>query len=85
MRRSTGSGEGVPVTSSAEFATFSHGALGGRGDLGSRSRLGPFSQAVVALPHYTDETNSVLVRDAQRWIAEVLADRDSTSQRLVSD
>jgi aminoglycoside phosphotransferase (APT) family kinase protein len=31
------------------------------------------SQAVIALDYYTLETNPVLVREAQRWLAEVLA------------
>lgn len=32
------------------------------------------SQAVGALAYYTEETNAVLVREARRWLAEVLAD-----------
>ena len=36
------------------------------------------SQAVNALSYYTLETNAVLVREAQRWLAEVLADVDTT-------
>ena len=36
------------------------------------------SQALIALAYYTVETNPVLVREAQRWMAEVLAD-ESTS------
>ena len=32
------------------------------------------SQAVNALSYYTVETNAVLVREARRWLAEVLAD-----------
>ena len=31
------------------------------------------SQAVIALDYYTLETNPVLVQEAQRWLAEVLA------------
>jgi aminoglycoside phosphotransferase (APT) family kinase protein len=31
------------------------------------------SQALIALDYYTLETNPVLVREAQRWLAEVLA------------
>lgn len=31
------------------------------------------SQAVIALDYYTVETNPVLVQEAQRWLAEVLA------------
>ena len=38
------------------------------------------SQALIALAYYTVETNPVLVREAQRWMAEVFAD-DSTSTR----
>jgi aminoglycoside phosphotransferase (APT) family kinase protein len=41
-------------------------------------------QALMALSYYTLETNPVLVREAHRWMAEVLADPDSTSQRVVS-
>jgi aminoglycoside phosphotransferase (APT) family kinase protein len=33
------------------------------------------SQALNALSYYTLETNAVLVREAERWLAEVLADR----------
>jgi len=40
-----------------------------------RSRGLALSQALIALAYYTLETNPVLVRDAQRWMAEVLADR----------
>jgi aminoglycoside phosphotransferase (APT) family kinase protein len=32
------------------------------------------SQAVIALSYYTLETNPVLVREAERWLAEVLAE-----------
>lgn len=39
-----------------------------------RSRGWALSQAVVALSYYTEETNPSLVREAQRWITEILAD-----------
>jgi aminoglycoside phosphotransferase (APT) family kinase protein len=41
----------------------------------ARSRGWALSQAVIALAYYTEETNRVLVREAQRWLAEVLADQ----------
>jgi aminoglycoside phosphotransferase (APT) family kinase protein len=41
----------------------------------ARSRGWALSQAVIALAYYTEETNPVLVREAQRWLAEVLADQ----------
>jgi len=47
--------------------------LGRRRDVGAESRLGAL------------ETNPVLVREAQRWMDEVLADLDSTSERAVRD
>ena len=37
------------------------------------------SQALIALSYYTVETNSVLVLEARRWLAEVLADRSTSS------
>ena len=45
-----------------------------------RARGWALSQALIALAYYTMETNPVLVREAQRWMAEVLAD-ESTSPR----
>jgi len=45
-----------------------------------RARGWVLSQALIALAYYTVETNPVLVREAQRWMAEVLAD-ESTSPR----
>ena len=40
------------------------------------------SQALNALSYYTLETNAVLVREAERWLAEVLAYRpDGLSRR----
>jgi aminoglycoside phosphotransferase (APT) family kinase protein len=45
-----------------------------------RARGWVLSQALIAMAYYTVETNPVLVRDAQRWMAEVLAD-ESSSQR----
>jgi aminoglycoside phosphotransferase (APT) family kinase protein len=40
----------------------------------ARSRGWALSQAVGALSYYTEETNAVLVREARRWLAEVLGD-----------
>ena len=40
----------------------------------ARSRGWALSQALMALAYYTLETNAVLVREAHRWMAEVLAD-----------
>lgn len=45
----------------------------------ARARGWALSQALVALSYYTLETNPVLVLEAQRWLAEVLADHASTS------
>jgi aminoglycoside phosphotransferase (APT) family kinase protein len=45
-----------------------------------RARGWVLSQALIALAYYTVETNPVLVREARRWMAEVLAD-ESTSRR----
>jgi aminoglycoside phosphotransferase (APT) family kinase protein len=45
----------------------------------ARARGWALSQALVALSYYTLETNPVLVLEAQRWMAEVLADHASTS------
>jgi aminoglycoside phosphotransferase (APT) family kinase protein len=39
----------------------------------ARSRGWALSQALIALSYYTLETNPVLVREAHRWLAEVLA------------
>jgi aminoglycoside phosphotransferase (APT) family kinase protein len=50
----------------------------------ARARGWVLSQALIALAYYTLETNPVLVREAQRWMAEVLADQ-STPQRVVRD
>jgi aminoglycoside phosphotransferase (APT) family kinase protein len=44
----------------------------------ARSRGWALSQALNALSYYTLETNRVLVLEAQRWLAEVLADLAST-------
>jgi len=41
----------------------------------ARGRGWALSQALMALSYYTLETNAVLVREAHRWLAEVLADR----------
>ena len=40
----------------------------------ARARGGALSQATIALSYYTLETNAVLVREARRWIAELVAD-----------
>lgn len=40
----------------------------------ARGRGWALSQAVTALSYYTEQTNAVLVREARRWIFEVLAD-----------
>ena len=40
----------------------------------TRARGWVVSQAVVALAYYTLETNAVLVLEAERWLAEALAD-----------
>ena len=40
----------------------------------ARARGGALSQALGALSYYTLDTNAVLVVEAQRWMAEVLAD-----------
>src|SRR6266511_4152281 len=43
--------------------------------LPDRARGWALSQALGALSYYALETNPVLVREAQRWMAEVLADQ----------
>jgi aminoglycoside phosphotransferase (APT) family kinase protein len=40
----------------------------------ARSRGWALSQAVIALSYHTLETNAVLVRESERWLAEVLGD-----------
>lgn len=45
----------------------------------ARGRGWALSQSLSALSYYTVETNPVLVREAQRWMTEVLADSASTS------
>jgi aminoglycoside phosphotransferase (APT) family kinase protein len=40
-----------------------------------RARGWALSQALIALSYYTVDTNAVLVLEAQRWMAEVLADQ----------
>jgi aminoglycoside phosphotransferase (APT) family kinase protein len=42
-----------------------------------RGRGWALSQALSALSYYTLETNPVLVREAGRWLAEVVADHAS--------
>ena len=44
----------------------------------ARGRGWAVSQALMALSYYTLETNPVLVREAHRWMAEVLADPEPT-------
>jgi aminoglycoside phosphotransferase (APT) family kinase protein len=46
----------------------------------ARSRGWALSQALMALSYYTLETNPVLVREAQQWMAEVLADHTAISR-----
>jgi aminoglycoside phosphotransferase (APT) family kinase protein len=43
-----------------------------------RSRGWALSQALMALSYYTEETNPILVREAERWMTELFADRVST-------
>jgi aminoglycoside phosphotransferase (APT) family kinase protein len=45
----------------------------------ARARGWVLSQALIALPYYTLDTNPVLVREAQRWLADVLADTVSAA------
>ena len=40
----------------------------------ARARGWALSQALIAISYYTPETNPLLFREAQRWLAEVLAD-----------
>jgi len=40
----------------------------------ARARGWALSRALIVLPYDTLETNPVLVREAHRWLAEVLAD-----------
>src|SRR5215204_712045 len=42
----------------------------------ARARGLALSQALMALEYYTLETNAVLVLEARRWLAEILADND---------
>ena len=46
----------------------------------ARGRGWALSQTLMALSYYTLETNPVLVREAHRWMTEVLADHAPTSQ-----
>ena len=46
----------------------------------ARARGWALSQALVALAYYTLETNPVLVLEARRWLAAVLADHASMSR-----
>jgi aminoglycoside phosphotransferase (APT) family kinase protein len=45
----------------------------------ARARGGALSQALIALGYYTVETNPVLVREARRWVAEIVADHASAA------
>jgi aminoglycoside phosphotransferase (APT) family kinase protein len=45
----------------------------------ARARGWAVSQAVMALSYYTLETNEVLVREARRWLDEILAVEERTS------
>jgi aminoglycoside phosphotransferase (APT) family kinase protein len=47
-----------------------------------RARGWTISQALGALSYYTLETNAVLVREARRWMTEVLADHASTGSGI---
>ena len=40
----------------------------------ARGRGWALSQALNALSYYTLETNAVLVREAERWLSEVLSE-----------
>lgn len=53
-------------------------ALSVDGATWERSRGWALSQALMALSYYTLETNPTLVLEAHRWMAEVLADHDSS-------
>jgi aminoglycoside phosphotransferase (APT) family kinase protein len=48
----------------------------------ARARGLVVSQAVIALDYYTLETNAVLVRESQRWIAEALAESAGSDSRI---
>lgn len=45
----------------------------------TRARGWVLSQALIALPYYTMETNPTLVLEARSWLAEVLASEDTTA------
>jgi aminoglycoside phosphotransferase (APT) family kinase protein len=59
---------------SADTRDIFRTALSVDGATWARGRGLALSQALIALSYYTLETNPVLVREAQRWLAEVLAD-----------
>jgi aminoglycoside phosphotransferase (APT) family kinase protein len=50
----------------------------------TRARGGVVSQAVIALAYYTLETNPVLVREAQRWLGEVVGGQRCSRRRTDS-
>lgn len=59
---------------SAESRTCFRGELAVDEATWARSRGWALSQAVVALAYYTPDTNALLVEEAGRWLADVLAD-----------
>ena len=61
---------------SREFRESFRSALAVDDATWSRARGLALSQALMALVYYTLETNAVLVLEARRWLAEVLADHD---------
>ena len=60
---------------SADTRTIFRAALSVDDATWARGRGWALSQAVAALAYYTPETNPVLVGEARRWLAEVLADQ----------
>ena len=64
---------------SADTRDTFRGALSVDESTWARARGWALSQSLMALSYYTLETNPVLVLEAQRWLAEVLADHASSS------
>jgi aminoglycoside phosphotransferase (APT) family kinase protein len=62
---------------SADTRDIFRNALSVDGSTWARARGWALSQALVALSYYTLETNPVLVLEARRWMAEVLADHEA--------
>jgi aminoglycoside phosphotransferase (APT) family kinase protein len=60
---------------SPEVRPLFRAALGVDDATWRRARAWALSQALMALSYYTLETNAALVREAERWRVEVLADR----------